>query len=245
MRAVLEVDPHSGSGYAILAIYGIDPVDMPFPVLRRISDGMVLDSGGWRKPPAYLVPEKQETDGNHVRYYLSPAIVDNISTSQHYIIEIPGLGSCALEIGQLVQSTIVDLNGQDLYAPPPERPEPVPDHSSNNTLQPPFQNSVFEGVEPSPQIEGRDDFASSSTPVSPGATKPEKKGKGCLFLIILAIFIWVGGAWFLWHGSMKSTPASQAATIEENEKTPFFEIIPAANESSFVEEESPDSRSEK
>lgn len=241
MRAVLEADPHSGSGYAILTLYGIDPVDLPFPVLRRLSDGLVLDSAGWRKAPAYLVPEKREDEGNVVRFFLSPEIVDNMAADQRYMIEIPGTGSCALEIASLSQSTVIDLNGQDMYAPPPESPVQNPAGPSYDKDAPFLQNRIYEGVEPNPVVEGKGEFSATPTGLAPAAS-PEKKRKGCLLLSVAAIFIWAAGAWLLWNGSLKapeSAPA-QAHGNEETEKAHFFEIIPSARESSFVEDETPD-----
>lgn len=238
MRAVLESDPKSGSGYAILAIYDVDPENMPYPVLRRVSDGLVLAEGGWRKAPGILVPVRQENGESSVRFFLSPEIVDNLSIDQHYIVEIPGLGSCALAMAQLDQSIIVDANGQDMSPPPPQHPAPAPisDASVVENTPPSLQGAIFEGVASTPEIEEK--IVSAPEPPAPAANdqKPPKKGKGCLLLSIAAVILWAGVAWLLWHGSMALPGKISSQTLETGEKGPIFEIIPPSKESSFIED---------
>lgn len=238
MRAVLDSDPQSGSGYAVLTIYGADPDNMPFPVLRRVSDGKVLAEGGWKSPPGMLVPVRQESSGNTIRLFLAPAMVDNISASQHYILEVPGLGSCTLEMARLMQSDVIDLNGQDMYPPPPQSPQTPPVSEAIPPESPAFeQNAIYEGVEASPEITGTGDNASAPSGVAANpAAKSPKKGRGCLFLCLSALAVWALGAWFLWHASMGGSKKPVAEAVGEKDNAPFFEIIPSSRESSFVED---------
>lgn len=225
MRAVIELNAQKGPGYGQITIYDIGDTGAPEFALRRVADGMTLAEGGWRDGMNALAPEQWDYADGHLRLFLSPAVVDNLSSGDDYEFELIGTGSCPLEWGEIIQSTVVDANGIDEYAPPPERPEMPP-------LDPQPMGRVDEGVERTPIVApaGDDGNMPSGVAAAPDAqpAKQPKKGKGCLFASIGLFTLWLGGGWFLWHGSMN-------APVRGDEESATFEIIPRSTEKSYVE----------
>lgn len=225
MRAVVELNAQKGPGYAQITIYDIGDTGEPEFALRRAADGMTLAEGGWRDGMNALIPEQWDYEEGHLRLFLSPDVVDNLTPGADYDFELIGTGSCPLEWGEILQSTVVDANGIDEYAPPPGRPEMPP-------LDPQPMGWVDEGVERTPIVApaGDADGMPSGVAAAPDAqpVKQPGKGKGCLFMGIGLFTLWLGGGWFLWHGSM-NTP------VNRDTGSASFEIIPRSTEKSYVE----------
>lgn len=225
MRAVIELNAQKGPGYGQITIHDIGDMGEPEFALRRVSDGMTLGEGGWSDGINALNPDQWEYTEGQLRIFLSPAVVDNLTPKADYEFELIGMGTCPLEWGPIIQSTIVDANGLDEYAPPPERPDMPP-------LDPQPMACVDEGVEKTPIVAPGGDINDlpSGVAADPDAqpVKQPKKGKGCLFMSIGLFTLWLGGGWFLWHGAMN-------APVSDERESATFEIIPRSSEKSYVE----------
>lgn len=224
MRAVLRLDAPAGAGYGIIDIYGANVVTEPVIVLKRMSDGQYLGSGGWSGESASISPSKWDNAGGGARLRFGPEVVDDIDPSDNYQITLVGTGSCALGFSGLIQSTIVDSNGAGAYAPPPETPQAAPGYTPQSDI-------IYEGVEKTPELMPDDAGMPLVAGVAAAQAAPvPRKKHGCLWLGIFLLAIWIGGAWFLWHTAM------QNPTSRQDQDSAPFEIIPKSSDSSVVED---------
>lgn len=226
MRANLVFDPGHGSGYGIIEVYDAADNLEPRVVIKRLSDGMFLSSGGWTSEQVSLAPERWENEGRVLRLWFSPGMVDDLTEDDRYELELPGSGSCPLFPASIKQSVIVDDSGFGTYPPPPQQPGTPPVNMGAEQL-------IYEGIEQDPQSvpDIGDPGLPSGVAAGPAGFIPEKSKKkyGCLILGIALVVIWAGGGWALWH-------AAQNAPAVSRESSFSIEIIPKATDSSIAGE---------
>lgn len=248
MRAILLPDPHRGPGYSIIELHGAPPLASPSFLLRRASDGAWLSGSGWGNEETSLSPEGWENAEDGERLMLGPGIVDELDPGDSYTLTIPGAGSCALALGDLIQSHIIGGVGVGVTPPP------VPDYTPEAPDMPRGpMNAVNEGVEPTPEIYGGGDDGDLPSGVAAfpeeEAEPPRKKRLGCA-LLGLAVFVgWLGAGVALWHGAMNSPIAAptQATAAHEGEaaettEESSFSLFPRTDpdgEPTYEEDEKP------
>lgn len=215
MRAFLKAAPGSGAGYGILEIHDLGAGDASRIIIKRVSDGKTLSSGGWREGIHDLISFGQEYVEGIASIKLGPQIIDDIDPEDNYELEIPGIGATAIIMDSLNQSRISTVNGAGAWPPPPTQPQEAPMEK---------KSTIYEGVEETPVNPSQADINDLPSGVAsiPDAEPDRAKRKGCFLLASVLFTIWIAGAWALWHWSM-NTPLP-----DENEKSEPFELMPRA-----------------
>lgn len=215
MRAILKGDPQAGPGYCIMDIYGAAGAMEPRLVVRRMKDGMSLAPGGWKSGENDIFPSRYETADDYLRLWLGPEFADELEFGGHYEVCLPGIGSCALEIAGLPQTSIISGDRNDSPAQGASEPE--------------LAANEYEDVEATPEVVPSGGFGGPSgvaaAPESEAEPDQQPKKKGCLYLCVFLSLFWIAGGIYLWKGAMN-------APISKDEDSPIFEIIPKASESS-------------
>lgn len=222
MRAIFNNDPAAGAGYGTIDIYGAANALEPCLVISRTSDGKTLSSGGWRDGRNDIAPLRSETLDGFLRVWLGPDVVNEISRADHYEIEMPGFGKCALHVGSLRQSVIVEDNGAGLGPLPPEDIAEIPEERDMDSM-------IYEGVEKNPEVSPIEPYENVdgviAAPESIARQDKQPKGKGCLTLCLALAAIWIAGGILLWHGAINSSP--------NKDESFSIEIIPKAQDTSI------------
>lgn len=226
MRANLVFDPAHGSGYGIIEIFDAPENIETRVVIKRLSDGMFLSSGGWINEEVSIAPDRWESVNRLLRLWFGPEVIDDLSGNDRYELTLPGSGSCPLFPAPIRQSVIVNDSGFGTYSPLPQQPNASPGDTVTDRI-------IYEGVEQDPQAVpdiGDPGLPSgvAAGPVGAISEKPKKK-YGCLILCIALVFIWAGGGWALWHAAKDAPAASKDSSFS-------IEIIPKATDSSIAGE---------
>lgn len=216
MRAILEPDPASGFGYGLLRVTDTPDQGEPLLIIKRLADGLTFAPDGWEKGENSFNPERWTWLDGSYQIWLGPEIINDLDQHQHYELTLSGIGSCALIIPKILKSNVIETNGIDAYAPPPDQVNFSPN------LDFPGE-TVYEGVEPTPIINPDMDEPETPTGVA-SVPVAQKKKYGCLVLGIGLFIVWAVGSWLLWH-VVKNAPVNN----NEEEKL-TFEIIPKSTE---------------
>lgn len=117
MLAKCEIDAEKGPGYAVIRITGYNGVGNENFIIKRMKDGKFLGPGGWRSEKMTLSAERTTILPNGIEFAVGPEIVDELSLSLHYQIEIPGAFTAPLEFYNMPQSVIAGGQGDGLTPP--------------------------------------------------------------------------------------------------------------------------------
>lgn len=117
MLARCEIDGEKGPGYALIKITGFTSEENRKFIIRRMKDGKFLGPGGWRTEKTMLSAERTTILPNGIEFAVGPEIVDELSFSSDYQIEIPGAFTAPLEFSNMSQSGIVGGQGEVITPP--------------------------------------------------------------------------------------------------------------------------------
>lgn len=117
MLAKCEIDAEKGPGYAIISITGYNGAGNENFIIKRMQDGKFLGPGGWRREKVMLSAERATLMSDGIKFAVGPDVVDELSFSLHYQIEIPGAFTAPLEFSNMSQSVIIGDEGEGLTPP--------------------------------------------------------------------------------------------------------------------------------
>lgn len=215
MRAEYSLNPERGAGYGLVKIFDSENISEPVFIIKRMSDGKYLSGEGWRDEKVSLVPESSNAFENGMEFHVGPNVVNELDSSLHYQLELPGFQTMPLGMGKTMQSWTI--GGEGIGLTPPPLPGTIEIDGVGNP-----RNTIYEGVQRTPEDcpaadvdELPSGVASGEAEIVGSSPKLAPKKRGCLVVGAFLFAIWIVGAWFLWEG------AKNAPVAPSSESVPF------------------------
>lgn len=202
MKAAYENDNNKAAGYGIFVVRDLAALDSVEGItfcLKRASDHKNLGSAGWQEAEIFQSPLAAEQNGDTVKLFIGPAVVDNLDMQETYRFSLlaPGkqAASCTMHTQDVRYSPM--SGGQGIGMAPAAKPTPPP--------PPPVPEPVME-VDPEPKLQA------VPTPMPSG---PDKNKAPMLIGILVALLLAGGGAYyFLNKDKTAPPPVAEPAKVE-------------------------------
>lgn len=214
MRSILKTNPSHGAGYGIIEIYDVGEIDEPVIIIKRISDGCTLTSGGWQKGDHPITPASFEIINNTFLIFIGPEIVNNLSPNDNYELSMAGIGISPLEKSDIFQSDTTNANRQEAYA------AAQPYLSTENKNDEDIYEKLNKKQEISSHVMEEGNLNRAGSGIEARSVAGKRGKKGCLFTSLLLFFIWLAGAFLLYFATLN------APDSPKDEKSAPFSFIP-------------------
>ena len=194
MKACLQHDPARGAGHGIIRIQDFNGTDTELAFsLRRASDGKYLGSQDWLDAEQRLQADMVQIQRNELCLLVGPALVDMLDTLDNFAICLYAPGAeaarCALELGDIVFSSLNGGSGMARAVPPPP-PPPAPESL------------------PEPELEPQAEMADNDE--LPPLRDPDVEKSRLPLVLLLLVLLLAAGAGLYWYFAINK-PAEPAA----------------------------------